>query len=209
MIKTLLTIVTLLISTQSFALDRTTIAADADLVTPLLNGQTLPDAKLMDTSGNSVSLQQLTDGKATLIIFYRGGWCPYCSRQLAELKDVEAALVAQGIQLLAISPDSPERLQQTQLKTETPIKLLSDPQMEAIRNFGLGFYLDDKTADRYRGKLGVEFVSLKNESKVALPVPAVYLVNSDGLIVFNYVNPNFKVRVSANLLLSAAQLVLE
>jgi len=85
------------------------------------------------------------------------------------------------------------------------VTLLSDKNFDAISAFGIGFFLPEKTANKYRSKLGVEFVALDGSSKVALPVPAVYVVDREGLIHFNYVNPNFRVRLSPELLYQATK----
>lgn len=61
--------------------------------------------------------------KPSIILFYRGGWCPYCNRQLAELKNIEQDLVDLGYQVLAISPESPDRLQEQKLETEFAVTL--------------------------------------------------------------------------------------
>ncbi|MDN4503057.1 peroxiredoxin-like family protein [Alteromonadaceae bacterium BrNp21-10] len=198
-------ITALALTLPALALDRTQIAASAEDVTPLLNGQSIPAVALKTVDGKTINLTELVASKPSIILFYRGGWCPYCSRQLAGLKDLEPKLKALGYQIIAISPDSATRLQSQKMTTEFSAMLLSDDQLNAIRGFGLGYFLDDKTAEMYRDKAGVEFVDIEGTSRVALPAPAVYIVDQAGLIKFNYVNPNFKVRVSEQLLYDAAK----
>jgi peroxiredoxin len=87
--------------------------------------------------------------------------------------------------------------------------LLSDDSLTLAQTLGLAFYLDDKTAKIYRNKLGVNFVSLEGEAKVALPVPAVFVIDTNGLVHFQYANPNYKVRLTEDLLLAAVKSVSE
>lgn len=195
-----------LVSTPAFALDRSKIAESAEEVTPLLNGQTIPDVTLKTPEGDPVSLRALTMQKPSVILFYRGGWCPYCNRQLAGMRDVEEKLLAMGYQVLAISPDSPKRLQEQKLETEFAVTLLSDEKLEAIRGFGIGFYLSTATELLYETKMGLSLAEDEATERAVLPAPAVFLVNQKGLITFNYVNPNFKVRPSPELIYQAAQL---
>ncbi|BDX08430.1 peroxiredoxin-like family protein [Planctobacterium marinum] len=204
--KKLLTLafLTLLHCTAS-ATDINKIAATADEVSPVLNGQMIPDATLYDLDDKPVSLKSLVSQQPTVLIFYRGGWCPYCSAQLAGLKQVEQQIMALGYQLIAISPDSPAKLKDTAFETDFKVKLYSDKNFEVSSEFGIGFFLADKTAKRYRNKMGIEFVTLDGTSKVALPVPAVYIADTEGLVHFNYVNPNFRVRISPELLYQAAK----
>ena len=103
--------------------ERGTIAEAAENVTPLLNGQSLPNVTLKTAEGDPVSLKALAMQKPSIILFYRGGWCPYCNRQLAALKDIEKDLVDMGYQVLAISPESPARLQEQKLETEFAVQI--------------------------------------------------------------------------------------
>ncbi|RXF01162.1 AhpC/TSA family protein, partial [Pseudoalteromonas sp. PS5] len=66
-------------------------------------------------------------------------------------------------------------------------------------------FLDDNTALAYRNKLGVNFVDLDGKDKVALPVPAVFVIDKKGLIQFQYANPNYKVRLDESVLLAAVK----
>ncbi|GAA0856337.1 peroxiredoxin-like family protein [Aliiglaciecola litoralis] len=195
-------------SLQSFALDRNVIAETAEEVTPLLNGQQIPKATLRTATGSPVSLQALVMQKPSIILFYRGGWCPYCNRQLAELKDIEQELVDMGYQVLAISPESPSRLQEQKLETEFAVTLLSDESLQAIRGFGIGFYVPAETKQQYKSKWNIQLTDEAGSERAVLPAPAIFITDKTGLIKFQYVNPNYKVRPSAELIRQAAKLSL-
>ena len=83
---------------------------------------------------------------------------------------------------------------------------LSDMALEATRAFGLGYYVDDDMVEIIKGQLGAEVVTLEGESKVVLPVPAAYIIDTTGLVKFAYVNPNFQQRINPQLLFQAARL---
>ena len=191
---------------SSQAVQRSEVAEDAEQVSPLLNGQFVPDVILQTTFGKDISLKMLVESKPTMILFYRGGWCPYCNRQLAGLIEYQQRIIDLGYQIIAISPDSPQRLHEQKTTEEFELILLSDQNLQAIRAFGLGYYLDDSTAALYRDKLGAKLSTLEGSEKIVLPVPAVYIVDTSGLVQFQYVNPNYKVRVSPLLLYYAAKL---
>lgn len=195
-----------LLTTQVFAIDRTQIRDKAEDVTPILNGTTVPNVTVKTADGAPVSLLGLLMQKPSVIVFYRGGWCPYCSRQLAELKSIEADLVKEGYQILAISPESVEKLQSQKLKTEFAALLISDESLNAIKAFGIGFYVPNDTRELYKDRMSVELTADKSDRAV-LPAPAIFITNTQGQVLFSYVNPNFKVRPSAELVLSAAKLV--
>lgn len=195
-------------SISAQTLDRAAIAPSASDVTPLLNGMKIPDVTLKTADGAPVSLRAQVLEKPAVLLFYRGGWCPYCNRQLAGLKDIEADLVEGGFQVLAISPESPARLQEQKLETEFAVTLLSDESLQTIREFGIGFYVKDDTAKLYKDKMNVDLTKEAESKKSVLPAPAVFIVDTKGNIVFNYVNPDYSVRLSPELLLQAAKLSL-
>jgi peroxiredoxin len=208
MFKSLLISALFVLSSQVIAATATNIAESTERVSPLLPGLTVPNIELKDQYGKTVSLTERFKEKTTVLIVYRGGWCPYCSKQLASVQKIEKELADLNAQLIAVSPDSPEKLAETKI-TAPSYQLLSDDSLTLAQTLGLAFYLDDKTAKIYRNKLGVNFVSLEGEAKVALPVPAVFVIDTSGLVHFQYANPNYKVRLTEDLLLAAVKSVSE
>ncbi|RMG56015.1 MAG: hypothetical protein D6723_01360 [Acidobacteria bacterium] len=127
--------------------------------------------------------------------------------QLGQLRKIESQLIALGYQLIAISADRPERLRQSIQKHQLHYRLLSDSQMTAARAFGLAYKVDDRTVERYK-KLGIDLEEASGEKHHLLPVPAAFVIGTDGVIKFAYVNPNYKVRVDPDVLLAAAKAAL-
>ncbi|MFY0626338.1 MAG: AhpC/TSA family protein [Reichenbachiella sp.] len=163
------------------------IASSATDVSPIMNGEIIPPTELVGLDSEPISISALLEEKPSLLIFYRGGWCPYCNRQLSGIQDVESELLAMGIQIIAISPDQVENLSVTAEKNGLTYRLLSDGNGEFIQKMGLAF---------------------KDHKDRILPVPAVYLVDKNGMVLFNYVNPVYKVRPDAQLILRAAELLI-
>ena len=188
------------------------IAPTPEQVTPLLNGLTIPAVNLTTADNQTVALEQLVKQKPSVLVFYRGGWCPYCNAQLAALRDIEPQLAKLGYQLIAITPDSVASISKSLADTggqKLNYTLLSDANFAASSAFGLAYYLDDKTAAAYKGKLGSLITTEAGSEKVVLPVPAVYILNTKGEAVFNYVHINYKTRLEGELLLKAAELALQ
>jgi peroxiredoxin len=206
--RIILGLFTLFLVVPAKALDRTQIADTALNVTPLLIGQSSPNSKLQTVDGDPVSLKALTMQKPTVLIFYRGGWCPYCNRHLAGLKDIEGKLDTLGYQILAISPETPAQLQEQKLQTKFTVQLLADPELEAISGFGIGFYVPDEKRTTYKSKWDINLTSDKISGKAVLPAPAVFILDTNGKVLFSYVNPDFKTRISPELLYQAAKLSL-
>jgi len=177
---------------------------EASEVNPLEVGASIPDASLRTVTGDAVQLRELVSDQPTLIVFYRGSWCPYCNRHLSEIQEIEDTLVERGYQILAISPDRPANLKEAVEKNDLRYQVLSDSEAEAAKAFGLAFKVDKKTRQKYQS-YGIDLEKASGESHFLLPVPAVYLTDQDGKITFRHYNPNYQNRLSAERMLEAAQ----
>lgn len=168
----------------------------AEDISPLLIGEKIPEAKLTDADGNEVELNQIIKEKPTVLVFYRGGWCPYCNTQLAGLADIESEIKALGFQIVAISPDHYKNLKPTMESDKLAYRVYADPEAKFIQSISIGF----KTPEKSKSFI-VERTSF--EATEVLPVPTVMIVNTSGVILFEYINPNYKVRLSPELLLAS------
>lgn len=171
------------------------IATDPTAISPLLIGEKIPNITLSDVSSKKINLLELAAQKPSVIVFYRGGWCPYCNLHLSELQTIEPDIIKAGYQIIAISPDSPESLHASISKNKLNYLLLSDNHSEASRGFGLAFQAPERYAEML-SKASAE------QNKNVLPVPAVFVINPDGEILFEHINPDYKKRLKGSLLLA-------
>jgi len=167
-------------------------------ISPLLAGEQIPVLRLPKATGEMIDLNRLVAESPTILVFYRGGWCPYCSKQLSALQEIEKDLVSMGYQLVAISTDSPENLAKTMVKEKLSYTLLSDADLNAAKGFGIAFK-SPKSYDSFLPQAS----GGKNVDKL-LPVPSVFILNKKGMILFEYINPNITQRLSGPLLKAAA-----
>src|SRR5262249_7660589 len=98
-------------------------------------GQEAPDAKLADVTGASHSLKARYGSGPTLVMFYRGGWCPFCNLQLHEYSEAKGEFERRGVQIVAISVDQPSAEAKTQMRHGVPFLMLSDSRLDAHRAF--------------------------------------------------------------------------
>ena len=186
----------------SFATDTVKMIAGVPLkaedISPLLAGEKIPVLQLRKSSGEMFDLNKSVSETPTILVFYRGGWCPYCSKQLSGLQEIEKDLTKMGYQVIAISTDSPENLGKTMDKQKLSYTLLSDADLNAAKRFGIAF----KSPKGY-DKFLPETSGGKNVDKL-LPVPSVFILNKKGNILFEYINPDITQRLSAPLLKAAA-----
>lgn len=168
-------------------------------ISPLLVGEKIPEVKLSNLKGEAVELQKMVKQKPTVLIFYRGGWCPFCNRQLAGVQKIEKDILALGYQIVAVSPDSPQNLKKTLDKNALSYTLVSDANGDAAKAFGIAF----RAPKRY-SKFLSKYSGEKNTENI-LPVPSVFVLSKKGKIKFEYINPNYKERLSPELLMAAVK----
>ncbi len=180
------------------------VAISAEQTQPLSIGAKVPNVLLKTVDGQTADLVDLVEEKPTVLVFYRGGWCPYCNTQLGRLKEIEQQILDAGWQIIAISPDRPQKLSESIIKHQMKYTLFSDSKMEASKNFGIAFKVDDATIEKYKG-YGIDLDDASGENHHLLPIPAVFLVGTDGVIKFTYANPDYKVRMDPEVLLSTVK----
>jgi peroxiredoxin len=175
-------------------------------VSPLLLGNALPDVTLRTLEGAPITLKDAVGGKPAALVFYRGGWCPYCNLQLSGLRLIRKDLEALGFQLIAISPDNAAELKKTLDKEALDYRLLSDSSAAAMREFGIGYEVDPDMLAKLAG-YGIDLERSSGETHHVLPVPSVWLVDADGTLQFSYVHPDYTVRLPEEVVLSAARAI--
>lgn len=163
--------------------------------TPLLIGEKIPNATLKTSANTDVKISDLLKKKKTVLVFYRGGWCPYCNMHLQALAEAEKEILDLGYQIAAVSPDAPKNLKSTEEKDKVKYTLLSDSKGELINAMGIAF----QVPENYKSVINA---NSNGENKSFLPVPSVFIVNEEGEILFEYISPNFKHRISNELLVS-------
>ena len=185
-----------------------TVATDAYGVRPLFPGMRAPAFEAKDSANETYVFDPETVASPVIMAFYRGGWCPYCNLQLAELREMDDELASMGYDLLFLSADRPYVLSQDSVEEDPPYKLLSDSTMSIAKDFGIAFRLPDATVERYRSK-GLDLAEESGLDHRLLPAPSVFIIGSDGEIKFQYTNPDYRERIPGLLLLEAARIFSE
>jgi peroxiredoxin len=171
-------------------------------ISPLLIGEKIPVIQTTDANGNNYDLNAAIAKKPTILIFYRGGWCPYCNKQLSGIQEIEQELKNIGYQIIAISTDSPDNLKSSITKSKLEYTLLSDADLNISKQFGLAYQ-----APAAYDKLLPVSSGGKNLDKL-LPVPSVFFISKKGVIRFEYIDIDFKQRISSDLLKAVAKVVI-
>lgn len=170
------------------------VALTAEEVSPLLIGEKVPGSNIKSIEGEIQNLLDLVKPKKTVLLFYRGGWCPYCNAHLSAVGELNQDIQNLNYQVIAVSPDSPEKLKESLEKQKLDYLLYSDSDASLIKAMGLAF----RSPDTY-GSLIETFSGGSNPG--ILPVPALFIVDIDGTILFEYISPDYKNRIESPLLL--------
>ena len=183
------------------------VPISADAVNPLKEGSKIPSVSMTTPEGESFNLNAFVKEQPVVLVFYRGGWCPYCNLHLKELMEADPKLRALGFEILAVSPDKPRKLAESIEKHEMTYRLLSDTAMSAAQTFGVAFKVEDMTIEKYKG-YGIDLEASSGEKHHLLPVPSVFIIDRQGIVRYAYHNPDYKTRMDTEKLLEQAKKVL-
>lgn len=184
----------------------TDVPTDPASVVPLPVGSPIPGVVVRNADGTDRRVGPGPLARPMVLIFYRGGWCPYCNRHLGVLKKAEPELLTLGYDLLFLSADRPELLYSSLKEPDVHYTLLSDASMSAARAFGVAFRVDAAGLAKFR-EYGVDLEAASGQTHHELPVPAVFIIDRSGVIRFVHANPDYTTRISADALLAAARKV--
>lgn len=172
-------------------------------VRPLSVGSRAPAFAAQTVEGKLRSFGPDSYQKPTIVIFYRGGWCPYCNTQLSDLHTVEPKLRARGFEIVFMSTDQPQLLYSSLKATDIHYTLLSDSHLQAAQAFHVAYHVNDATLAKMR-EYGVDLESTTGTTLHELPVPSVFIIDTSGTIRYVYSNPDYKIRLGADALWAAA-----
>jgi peroxiredoxin len=167
-------------------------------------GAAAPEITLPDALGRPVLLPELWRRGPLVVIFYRGGWCPYCNLELRAWQQELGRLGELGARLVAISPQTPDNSLSTAEKNELAFPVLSDSSLVAADAFGITFQLPPELVDLY-GSVGNDLPSINGNGQWALPVPATYVIDRWGKIAFAHVDVDYRRRAEPAEVLAAVE----
>ena len=172
-------------------------------------GDPAPDFALPDAMGREVRLSELLERGPVVLTFYRGAWCPYCNTQLRDYQDALADVERAGATLVAVSPQTPDGSVTTAERNGLAFPVLSDVGNRVSRAYGLVYEVDAATRERYQA-VGVDLAEANGTGGGAaweLPVPATYVIGTDGTVRAAFVEADYTQRASARQVLDALRRV--
>ena len=178
----------------TFAQQYKTIGA----VSGLPVGARPPMFSATDQHGKTYQLSVELKKGPVVILFYRGQWCPVCNRHLSRLQDSLQQIYDKGAAVIAISPEKQELLEKTAAKTKATFTLLYDKDYAISESFDVLFKPEDKIVAMYDERLKADLAHAHSDSSARLPVPATFIIDKNGVLVWRHFNPDYRVRASVH-----------
>jgi peroxiredoxin len=175
-------------------------SAQGGTPTGLKIGDVAPAIEGIDHTGKPVSLAQLLKQGPVVVTFYRGFWCPFCTKYLKKLQDSVATM---GGRIIAITPETQAFALKMVERSGVTYPIVSDTDGHLLAAYKVGFAVDEATLTKYKG-FGVD-LKANNGDRAVLPVPATYVVSTNGKITFVHFNTDYKERANLNTLQSSTK----
>jgi peroxiredoxin len=167
-------------------------------------GELAPDVTLHAADGELVRLSSLWRRGPVVLVFFRGGWCTYCNEHLRLWQMHLAELNALGATLVAVSPQSGENIHWTAGGNALDYQLLSDSSLAAANGFNIAFTLPAELIDLY-ASVGTNVPVLNGNGLWVLPVPATYVIDRQGRIMYAHVEADYRDRAQPRDVIAAVK----
>jgi peroxiredoxin len=188
-----------------FAADQAALTAEGIPPGSVKAGDKLSSFALPDATGQTVTLDEITADGPAVLVFYRGGWCPYCNLALRTYEsDLLPQLGAYSARLVAISPETPDASLTTQEKDELTYTVLSDSGLQLADALGITF---DPSAEGLAAQrsFGLDISATRADGGTRLPMPTVLIVDRDQTVQFVDIHPDYTGRTEVSDVVAALQ----
>ncbi len=166
-------------------------------------GSKAPDFVLKNALGQAVKLSDKLKQGPVVLIFYRGAWCPYCNLQLHALRESLLVFKKYNAQLIAVTPQTPDKSLQQVKKDNYPFEILSDLDDGVAKSYRLYFELPQEVHQLYKTKFKLDIEEYNGKGRLGLPVPGSYVIKPDGIIVAAFAQLDYKKRMEPSDILAA------
>ncbi len=160
--------------------------------TALQIGDTAIDFSLINAAGDTVSLYQELAIGPVILMWYRGGWCPYCNLTLRAMQDLLPDFKKKGASLLALTPEAPDKSLSTKEKNELEFEVLNDINNNVAREYGVVFKLTEEVKAYYEKGFGLS--DYNGNDNAELPLGATYIIGQDGVISYAFLDADYRNR---------------
>lgn len=195
----------LLLSFSCFAQNKTDFGIDkidSYQPKPLELGTKAPNFTGKDQYGDKLVLNEMIHDGYVLILFYRGYWCGYCQKNLVEFQESFSSLSSAGVQVLAIAPESEQNVEKTIKKGDLEFSVISDNDNTIMEKYGVAFRVTKSYQDKVAEYTKSDLTDINHQNEAVLPIPAAYLIDQNGKILYVHFDPDYSKRVTVSEILN-------
>ena len=168
-------------------------------------GQKAPDFELNNAKGETVKLSTLLASGPVVLTWYRGGWCPYCNITLAALQKALPDIQATGAQLVALTPELPDKSLTTAEKNGLKFQVLTDLNNETAKRYNVAFELTPDVAVRYKKHFDLLDYNGEKAGDTTLPLAATYIIDRDGVVRYAFLDADYRKRAEPSKIVAFLQ----
>ncbi|MTI32189.1 peroxiredoxin-like family protein [Xanthovirga aplysinae] len=161
----------------------------------LKEGNKAPLFEGINQKGQKINLQEQLKKGPVVLMFYRGAWCPYCNKQLSQLQDSLQFITERGARVIAVSPELPEKIDETIKKTDATFHIIHDKKLAIMDAYDVSFEVENQMVKKYMN-WGIDIEASNGDNGANLPVPATYIIDQNGNISYVFFDPDYKKRAS-------------
>jgi peroxiredoxin len=165
-------------------------------------GKRMPPFVLPDENGQLISLDKLLEDGPVAVTFHRGHWCPYCRINTHALAEAQEQIAAEGGQVAAIMPDREHFAAEFKAESAAPFPVLTDFDNGYALSLNLAFWVGQEMQD-LMSSAGWNVARWQGTDTWLLPIPATFVVGTDGEVKARFIDPDYRKRMTIEDLLSA------
>jgi len=168
----------------------------------LKNGTVAPEFSAKDNTGKTLDLKSLLKSHKTVVLFfYRGQWCPYCNKHIKQLQDSLQLLTGKGAYVVGVTPETGENINKTIDKTHASFSIIQDKDYKIMKAYDVNYTVNDETLSQLK-KYGIDLEKNNGNTDHVLPVPATYVIDHSGKIIYVHFDKDYTKRPSVSTILS-------
>lgn len=166
----------------------------------LSKGRTFPPFVLPNANNETRSLSSMLARGPLVVSFYRGAWCPYCNFEIHALQNRLPEINAAGAQLIAISPQVPDKSIDQISRSQLTFEVLSDIDNKLAKDCGLVFTLPESLRPIYDA-WQIDIPAHNGNNRFELPIPATYIIDTDGMIHYAFADMDYTKRLEPDIII--------
>ena len=157
-------------------------------------GDKAPDFKAVDQHDNPIQLSKLLKKGPVVLFFYRGYWCPLCNKHLQKFQDSLNYITQRGASVIAVSAQTYDNSEKMIKRHDITFHIISDTTDQIMKDYKVLFHVTEAYQKMITKYLKIDIRKVNDQESAHLPVPATFIINKKGKIVYRQFNYDYSKR---------------